>query len=353
MTLFHELLSADHAFNAKENTEMENIPSKPPLFSQAHRLWLNGGIVPWNAGTTNVFSHGLHYGSGVFEGIRAYKTAKGPGVFRLQAHLDRLFESAASYGMQLPYSKQRLAEAVFQVMEANSLFGNSYIRPLCWYGAHDLGLTSRKWPMQVAVVAWEWGSIFGEEKTKEGIRVAIAPWKKIHSSMLPTTAKGCGQYLNSLLAAQYAVERGYDEALLLDIHGNIAEGPGENIFLVKDNRLLTNDQRSSILMGITRQSIITIATDLNIDVEIRPLVPNDLFSAQEAFFTGTAVEIVPIREVDGVLIGTPNAERFVTKRIQQAFQKITTGRNQAYRHWVEHNPFAEKDNTPELALLAN
>ncbi|HEY6251495.1 MAG TPA: branched-chain amino acid transaminase [Candidatus Angelobacter sp.] len=321
------------------------MQTKPAFFTQADWVWLNGRLVPWRDATTSVFSHALHYGSGIFEGIRAYKTNKGPGVFRLQAHLDRLFESAAAYEMGLPYSKLQLTEAVFQVIDANGLTSNSYIRPLCWYGVNDLGLTSRKWPVQVAVTAWAWGTLFGEEQSGNGIRVGISPWRKIHCSMLPTTAKGCGQYLNSILAAQNVVKNGYDEALLLDMFGNVAEGPGENIFLVKDNKLVTNDQESSILMGITRDSVITIARALGIEVEVRTLTLQDVVTAQEAFFTGTAVEIVAIREIEGVLIGTAAAKGSVTRRIRQVFEAITCGQDPAYEHWIELDPITTRTQT--------
>lgn len=328
---------------------MRDMPIKPPFFNQADWVWLNGHLIPWNEASTNIFSHGLHYGSGVFEGIRAYKTAKGPGVFRLQDHLDRLFESASAYGMELPYSRERLTEAIFCLLDVNSLDGNSYVRPLCWYGVHDLGFTSGRWPVQVAIIAWPWGNIFGEEQSRNGIRVGVSSWRRIHSSMLPTTAKGCGQYLNSILAAQDAVRRGFDEALLLDMSGNIAEGPGENIFLINQNKLLTNDRDSSILMGITRDSVIRIARDLGITVEVRPLTLNDLFSAQEAFFCGTAVEIVTIREVDGVLIGDAVAKP-VTRQIRHAFDAITRGRNEVYEHWVELPPVAKINDSLDATL---
>ncbi len=321
------------------------MQTKPAFFRQADWLWVNGRLVPWSEATTSIFSHALHYGSGIFEGIRAYRTEKGPGVFRLQAHLDRLFESAAAYGMELPYSPQQLREAIFEVIKANSLEGNSYIRPICWFGPHDLGLTSRKWPVETAVIAWHWDSPFGEEQSRSGIRVGISPWRKIHFSMLPSTAKGCGQYLNSMLAAQYVVKHGYDEALLLDIFGNIAEGPGENVFLVKDNKLLTNSHESSILMGITRDSVIAFARDLGIQVEVRTLTLNDLVTAQEAFFTGTAVEIVAIRQIEGVLIGTQGP---ITRRIRGIFEAVTRGQNRAYEQWVEFDATTRPETSPAL-----
>jgi branched-chain amino acid aminotransferase len=321
------------------------MQTKPAFFRQADWLWVNGRLVPWSEATTSAFSHALHYGSGVFEGIRAYQTEKGPGIFRLQAHLDRLFESAAAYGIELPYSQKQLREAVFEVLEANSLEGNAYIRPICWFGPHDLGLTSRKWPVEIAVIAWQWDSLFGEEQSRSGIRVGISPWRKIHSSMLPSTAKGCGQYLNSMLAAQYVVKHGYDEALLLDIFGNIAEGPGENIFIVKDDKLLTNSHESSILMGITRDSVIAFSRDLAIPVEVRTLTLNDLVMAQEAFFTGTAVEIVSIRQIEDVLIGTQGP---ITRKIREIFEGVTRGQNRAYAHWVELTPTAQSEISPTL-----
>ena len=313
---------------------------KPQFFNGTNWIWMNGQLVAWENATTHVSAHALHYGTGIFEGIRSYETAHGPCIFRLDSHLNRFVESAAAYEMPLPYSQQTLSEAVCQVIKANLLQGNSYIRLLSWYGSHDMGITSRRWPVETAIIAWPWGILFGDDRSRYGIRVSICPWRKIHFSMLPTSAKACGQYLSSLLAAQYALKQGCDEALLLDASGNIAEGPAENIFLVKDGRLVTNDESSSILLGITRESVLSIAQNLGLSVEVRHLTPEDLFHADEAFFTGTAVEIVSIREVDGKQIGTPGCHP-VTDQIHGVFNRITAGLDTAYRHWLKLVPAVE------------
>lgn len=313
---------------------------KPQSFTGTNWIWMNGQLVAWENATTHVSAHALHYGTGIFEGIRSYMTAQGPCIFRLDSHLNRFVESAAAYEMPLPYSQQTLSEAVCQVIKANRLQGNSYIRLLSWYGSHDLGITSRKWPVETAIIAWPWGILFGDDRSRYGIRVSICPWRKIHYSMLPTSAKACGQYLSSLLAAQYAIKQGCDEALLLDAAGNIAEGPAENIFLVKDGSLMTNDESSSILMGITRESVLTIAQNLGLSVEVRRLAREDLFNADEAFFTGTAVEIVSIREVDGKLIGAPGCHP-VTNQIHEAFNRITAGLDPVYRNWLKLVPIVD------------
>jgi branched-chain amino acid aminotransferase len=318
----------------------ERIMMKPQFFNGTNWIWMNGQLVAWDNATTHVSAHALHYGTGIFEGIRSYKTAHGPCIFRLDSHLNRFVESAAAYEMPLPYSQQTLSEAVCQVIKANLLQGNSYIRLLSWYGSHDMGITSRRWPVETAIIAWPWGILFGDDRSRYGIRVSICPWRKIHFSMLPTSAKACGQYLSSLLAAQYAIKQGCDEALLLDATGNIAEGPAENIFLVKDGRLVTNDESSSILLGITRESVLSIAQNLGLSVEVRHLTPEDLFHADEAFFTGTAAEIVSIREVDGKLIGIPGCHP-VTDQIHEVFNRITAGLDTAYRHWLKLVPAVE------------
>ena len=303
-------------------------------FGGAKWLWLNGHAIRWDAATTNISDHALHYGTGVFEGIRCYETPEGPAVFRLDAHLNRLFASAEAYDMRIPFSKESLADAVCTLIHQNCL-ENCYIRVLCWLGTHDLGITSGKWPVQTAILAWPWRALFADQPAETGIRVTIAPWRKIHWSMLPTTAKASGQYLSSLLCTQSAKRRGYDEALLLDASGNLAEGSAENIFLIKNNRLLTNDENSSILLGITRDSVIDIARDLGIEVEVRALTIEELFDADYAFFTGTAAEIVRVREVDGKQIGAVG-EHPLAQDIRTCFQDITAGRSRQFPGWITH-----------------
>jgi branched-chain amino acid aminotransferase len=302
-------------------------------------IWLNGELVPWDKATTNICAYGLQYGLGVFEGIRCYRMDEGWGVFRLDTHIDRLFQSAAAYRVKLPYTPEDLKNAVEEVIKANRITGESaYIRPIVWLGTGPSGLQA---PVETAVIVWPWKLGFDDDRSRNGIRVTIPPWRKIHTSMLPSTAKGCGQYLSALLAVPYAVMRGFDESLLLDAAGNLAEGTSDNVFLVQDGKLLTNDEASSILLGITRDSVITIARDLGMDVEVRNLTQEDLFKAQEVFLTGTAIEIVRVREVDGKAIGS-NVHP-VTDRLQDVFHGVTHGLNQAYRRWIHCVPFHEVD----------
>src|SRR3989475_6789137 len=243
---------------------------------------MNGGLVPWSSATTHVSAHALHYGSGVFEGMRCYETPDGAAVFRLDAHLDRLYSSAEIYGLEIPYPQAELSEAVCEVIRRND-FDSCYVRPICYFGSGSLNVHPGNNPVQVVILAWPWAPYLGAEGLKDGVRVTVSPWRKFQSRMMPTTAKACGQYLNSMLAVRDAISRGFAEALLLDANDHLAEGSGENLFLVRDGYLLTNDERHSILLGITRDAVLRIALDLDYRVEIRALHLEDLLSADEAF----------------------------------------------------------------------
>lgn len=293
---------------------------------------MNGDFVPWANATMHVSAHALHYGSGVFEGLRCYDTTDGPAVFRLEAHLKRLFASAEVYGIEIPYPLNELAAAVRSVIERNE-FTSCYIRPICFYGSDGLGLHPRNCPVEVVILAWPWATYLGSEGVERGIRATVSPWLKFHSEMMPTTAKACGQYLNSILAVRDAVARGFDEALLLDAYGYVAEGSGENLFIVHGDKVVTNEGRHSILMGVTRDAVIEIACDLGFPVETRAIQLDDLLKGDEAFLTGTAAEVTPIREVDGSLIGQ-GVRGPITKRIQETFFAATQGRESRYRHWL-------------------
>ena len=293
---------------------------------------MNGKFVPWHEATFHVSAHALHYGSGVFEGVRCYETAKGPAVFRLHDHLARLYASAAVYGIEIPVQLEELAQATCELITLNG-FSSCYVRHICFYGSDSLAVHPGNCPVQVAILAWPWGHYLGAEAAKSGVRITVSPWLKFHSQMLPTRAKACGQYLNSILAVRDAVARGYDEALLLDSNGNIAEGSGENLFLVSDGRIFTNNEHDSILLGITRDSVIQIARDLVYSVETHTLRLEDLMTADEAFFTGTAVEVVPVREVDGKPIGSGVVGR-ITTQIQRAFVAAVGGCDRRYEHWL-------------------
>jgi branched-chain amino acid aminotransferase len=301
-------------------------------FEETKCVWMNGELVPWSSATIHVSAHGLNYGSGVFEGIRCYETTDGPAVFRLDEHLTRLYASAAVYGMEIPYSADRLAQAVRDLISENE-FTSCYVRPICFYGSESLSLHPRNCPVEVVIFAWPWAPYLGAEGIERGIRLTVSPWRKFHSEMLPTTAKACGQYLNSILAVRDAVARGYDEALLLDGEGCIAEASGENLFIVRNGRLFTNDELHSILLGITRESVIEIARDLGYPVEIKALRLHDLHNADEAFLTGTAAEVTPVREVDGRRVGD-GSRGSITAEIQQVFFAAVAGRVEKYKHWL-------------------
>lgn len=295
---------------------------------------MNGEIIPWESATVHVSAHALHYGSGVFEGIRSYETNKGPAIFRLDVHLARLQTSAAAHAMELPYSTEELTEAICKLIKRNE-FGACYIRPICFYGSGSLNVDPSKCPIEVAILAWPWASYLAAEGKEAGIRVTVSPWIKFQSKMMPSTAKASGQYINSILAVHDAVLRGYDEAIMLDNQGSLAEGSAENIFLVHDQVIRTNDLRHSILLGVTRDSIISIARDLGYAVEIAELHLEDLLSADEAFLVGTAAEVTPVREVDGIKVGN-GGRGPITRKIQETFFSATSGNDSKYDAWLHY-----------------
>jgi branched-chain amino acid aminotransferase len=297
-------------------------------------VWKNGKIVPWVDATFHVSCHGLHYGTGVFEGIRCYDTSSGPAVFRLGAHIDRWFASARVYGIGWSYSRYDLAHAVLDVIRANQ-FRECYIRPIAFYGSHTLGIHPKGCPIELAILAWPWETYMGPNAIVGGVDVCITPWRKFSTQAIPARSKACGQYVNSVLATQDAIARGFGEALLLDDAGNLTEGPGENLFFVRGNLLLTNDQESGVLLGITRDTVIHLAKDLGIAASIQKLTFADVREADEAFLTGTAAEITPIATVDMNLIGK-GTRGPVTTRLQDAFQKAVSGRTSRYNDWLTH-----------------
>ncbi|MEZ5346331.1 MAG: branched-chain amino acid transaminase [Pyrinomonadaceae bacterium] len=301
-------------------------------FENIDWIWKDGEFLPWKEANVHVSAHGLHYGSGVFEGIRCYKTDKGAAVFRLKEHFERFFESAAVYGFEIPFAQEELCEATAELIRRNG-FESCYIRPICFLGSSTLGVHPAKCPVEVSIMAWNWAAYLGQEGLDKGIRVTVSPWRKFHSSMLPTTAKACGQYLNSILAVREAFARGFDEALLLDINGNLAEGSGENLFVIKDGKVFTNNADDSILMGITRSAVLQITEKLGIEKNVKPLELDDLLEADEAFFTGTAAEVTPIREVDGRKIGSGSRGE-ITAKIQQTFFDVTAGRDPRFSDWL-------------------
>jgi len=288
-------------------------------------IWYDGKLVPWREATTHVLTHSLHYGLAVFEGIRAYKTeALGTAVFRLKEHTDRLFNSAKIYMMDIPYGKDELMAASREVVRANKL-ESGYLRPIAFYGSEKMGVSPVGARVHVAVAAWPWGAYLGEEGLKRGIRVKTSSFARHHVNVTMARAKLASTYANSILANLEATQEGYDEGLLLDTDGFVAEGPGENIFIVKDGRLYT-PQLTTALDGITWRSVQSICADLGIAVEKTRITRDDVYIADEAFFTGTAAEVTPIRELDRRPIGS-GSRGPVTERIQSAFFEIVNGRN--------------------------
>ncbi len=301
-------------------------------FENIDWIWKNGEIIPWREATVHVSAHGLHYGSGVFEGIRCYETDGGAALFRVREHYERFHASAQVYGFEIPYSVEELTTATCALVNRNE-FKSCYVRPICFMGSGSLGVFPRDCPSEVSIMAWAWGAYLGAEGLEKGIRVTVSPWRKFHSSMMPTTAKACGQYLNSLLAVSDAFARGFDEALLLDMDGKLAEGSGENLFIIKNGVIYTNKADDSILMGITRSAAIEIARSEGLIVEAKSLELDDLLNADEAFFTGTAAEITPIREVDEYLIGA-GKRGAITEKIQTVFFDAVGGRDARFAKWL-------------------
>ena len=296
------------------------------------KIWMDGKLLDWEDATVHVLTHGLHYGSGVFEGVRAYETKRGTSVFRLPDHIRRLFRSAHVYQMEIPFSPEELVQAVRDTVRENGL-GSCYIRPLVYRGYGEMGLNPLPAPINVTVACWPWGLYLGEESIERGVRAKISSWKRSDHNMLPPGAKATGQYINSGLAKVEALKAGYDESIFLNMGGYVTDGSGENIFAVKEGVLLTPPLSAGCLDGITRDSIITIARDLGYEVVERNLSRFDLYTADEAFFTGTAAEVAPIREVDDRPVGA--GERGpITKELQELFFDAVRGRVDGYRSWL-------------------
>ena len=298
---------------------------------ETEKIWMNGELVDWNDARVHVGSHGLHYGSGVFEGIRAYETAKGTAVFRLTEHLRRFENSGRLLGFELGYSVDDLRAACHEVIAANGL-PECYLRPIAFVGYGELGVSAVGNPIDVAIMSWPWGTYLGEEGLKNGIRAKISSWQRIGPNVIPHVAKATGVYLNSMLAVHEANRAGYDEAILLTAEGFVADGSGENVFIVKDGELYTPDLSTSILPGITRDTVIQIAQDLGYTVHEKSLIRSDLYLADEAFMTGTAAEVTPLRAVDDVEIGVGA----ITLEIQEAYLDTARGRSERWAQWLEY-----------------
>jgi branched-chain amino acid aminotransferase len=306
---------------------------------ETEKIWMNGELVDWADAKVHVGAHGLHYGSGVFEGIRCYETDSGPAVFRLTDHITRLHTSAAILHMEIPYAVEELTAACHETIGVNGL-SECYLRPIAFYGYGELGVHPGANPVDVVIMTWPWGAYLGEEALEKGIRAKVSSWKRVGPNTIPHVAKATGIYLNSMLAVMEATRAGYEEAILLTDDGYVADGSGENIFVVKDEVISTPDLSASILPGITRQAVMEIAQTLGYAVHERQLIRSDLYVADEIFMCGTAAEVTPVRAVDDHEIGDPGP---VTKAIQDVFFAAVRGRDERFARWLE---YAEKTAAP-------
>lgn len=294
-------------------------------------IWFDGKMVPWRDANVHVLTHTLHYGMGVFEGVRAYNTDQGPAIFRLQAHTDRLYDSAHIMGMKIPFSKEEINEACLAAVRDNNL-DTAYIRPLVFYGSEGMGIRADNLKVHVVVAAWYWGAYMGEEALEQGIKIRTSSFTRHHVNITMTRAKSTGAYMNSMLALQEAVSGGADEALLLDPEGYVAEGSGENVFIVKDGTIYTPEV-TACLNGITRATVLTLAGEMGIPVVEKRITRDEVYIADEAFFTGTAAEVTPIREVDNRQIGAGRRGP-ITEKLQKAYFDLVNGKNAAYSEWL-------------------
>ena len=301
-------------------------------------IWHNGEFVAWEDAKVHVLTHALHYGTGVFEGIRAYDTERGPAIFRHEDHLRRLEDSAKLYYMELPFTREQIREATHELVARNGLRA-CYIRPLVYRGHGPMGLDPEDNPVEVSVAAWEWGVYLGDDAARNGIRAKVSSWRRISPQSLVPHSKASGQYLNSVLAKIESKRGGYEEAILLDDKGHVCEGSGENVFLVKDGRIATPPQTASILDGISRKSIIEIAADLGHEVVERDIARAELTLADEVFLVGTAAELVPVREIDDIAIGPPGE---ITRALQSAYIDALHGRSERYAKWLDVVPVPSK-----------
>jgi len=302
-----------------------------PPFTTTDFIWKNGELLPWDEARTHDSAHGLQYGTGVFEGLRSYDTTMGPAVFRLEPHMRRLLASAQFYELDIPYTLEQLCAATLEVVRANRLTA-SYIRPLVYFDSYSWAVWPQGSPVTTVIMAIPGRSYFEGDGAKS-VRVTVSTIKRIDASVLPPNVKACGHYTNSVRAVQEAIRRGFDDALLFNNKGDIAEGSGANLFVVRNGTVITNDISASILMGVTRDSVLTIARDLELPVEIRPISHQDVTMGDELFFCGTAVEVMPIREVDVKPIGDGSPGP-ITRRIQKTFYDAVQGRLPQYKSWL-------------------
>ena len=299
---------------------------------KADKIWMNGELVDWDSANVHVLTHTLHYGNGVFEGIRAYETDDGPAVFRLTPHIERLFRSAKILCIDIPYSVDELVDAVKKTVKVNDL-PSCYIRPLAYLSYGEMGLNPLPCSVDVAIATWSWGAYLGDEGINSGVRMMISSWQRHDPNAMPPAAKGCGHYINSQMAKVQAVRAGYDEAILLSPQGHVSECTGENIFLVRNGVIVTPPTSAGALEGITQDSVRQIALDLDIEYREGNILRSDLYTAEEAFLSGTAAEVVPIRSVDDREIGDPGP---ITRAIQERFFEAVRGKRPEYSDWNEY-----------------
>ena len=296
------------------------------------KIWMDGELVDWADAKIHVLTHTLHYGTGVFEGVRAYETPQGPAVFRLTEHIERLFNSAKIFMIDVPYSYDDLVAATVETVRVNNV-ESCYIRPLVYLGYGEMGLNPMPCPVNVAIAIWPWGSYLGDEGVKHGVRMKVSSWKRHDPNIMPPAAKGTGMYINSSMAKVEALKAGYDEAIMLSPQGYVSECTGENIFLVKHGRIVTPPVSAGALEGITQDSVRRIAEDLGIPYEVGNILRSDLYTADEAFLSGTAAEVVPVRSVDDREIGEPGP---ITRRIQETYFAAVKGQDDRYKDWLTY-----------------
>jgi branched-chain amino acid aminotransferase len=302
--------------------------------TQVEKIWMDGQLVDWRDAQIHVLSHAVHYGTGVFEGIRAYETARGAAVWHLDEHLRRFFRSAKLYHMEIPYSREALTEATKDVIRANGLSA-CYVRPLALRGYGEMGVNPLDAPVNVVIAVWPWGTYLGEQALEEGVRIKISSWRRNSQNSLPAAAKATGQYINSVLAKVESLKAGYDEAIMLNEAGQITDGSGENVFVVRDGAITTPPISAGCLDGVTRATVIMLARDLGYVVKEEGLVRTDLYNADECFFTGTAAEITPIREIDDRVVGEGHRGP-ITKELQSAFFAATKGEDPRHTDWLTY-----------------
>ena len=293
---------------------------------------MDGDYIPFQNAKIHVMSHVIHYGSAVFEGIKCYNTTNGPAIFRLSKHMERLHSSANSFKINIPYSVEQLCNAAIKLIKLNSV-KDCYLRPVAFYGFDTLGVDPKKCPVQASIATLNWGAYVSKEALANGAKITISPWKKYKSSAFPVSTKGAGTYLNSMLAVQDAKSRGYDEALLLNEDESVAEGSGQNIFIIKDGIFYTNDEKSNVLMGITRSTLFTLIKDMQLTYKVRTLSKEELFNADEIFYCGSASEVTPIRQIDNHIIGNGKAGE-LTLKLQKKYYETVRGKHEKYYKWL-------------------